>query len=89
MAGSPPASMYSCSTSTTAGMATSYMERSGTGATTPVGEMSLVTGLPRTAIAAKLAIARERDWLEPGDDWMRPTELGRRFANDAIGLFLD
>ena len=47
------------------------------------------TGLPRTAIAAKLAIARERDWLEPGDDWMRPTELGRRFANDAIGLFLD
>ena len=55
----------------------------------PMATFESRTGLPRTAIAAKLAIARERDWLEPGDDWLRPTELGRRFANDAIGLFLD
>ena len=47
------------------------------------------TGLPRAAIAGKLAIARERGWLEADDDWLRPTELGRRFTNDVIGLFLD
>lgn len=47
------------------------------------------TGLPAAAIAERVALARARGWLEPGADWLRPTELGRRFANDAIGLFLD
>jgi oxygen-independent coproporphyrinogen-3 oxidase len=47
------------------------------------------TGLPREAIAGKLAIARERGWLQADDEWLRPTELGRRFTNDVIGLFLD
>jgi len=46
------------------------------------------TGLPRSAIGNTLALARERGLLEAGDEWLRPTELGRRFANDAIGLFL-
>ena len=35
------------------------------------------------------AKARANGWLEPDPDWLRPTELGRRFANDVIGLFLD
>ena len=46
------------------------------------------TGLQRAAIAASLALARERGLLEMDDTWLRPTELGRRFANDVIGLFL-
>ncbi len=47
------------------------------------------TGLPLSAIADRLAEARARGWLEPDPAWLRPTELGRRFANDVIGLFLD
>ncbi|TLX23044.1 radical SAM family heme chaperone HemW [Thermomonas fusca] len=47
------------------------------------------TGLPAAAIAERVALARARGWLEPDADWLRPTELGRRFANDVIGLFLD
>lgn len=46
------------------------------------------TGLPRAAIADTLALARERGLLELDDAWVRPTELGRRFSNDVIGLFL-
>ncbi|MPN64606.1 hypothetical protein SDC9_212382 [bioreactor metagenome] len=55
----------------------------------PMAMFEARTGLPAAAIADKLALARARGWLEPGDDWLRPTELGRRFANDVIGLFLD
>ncbi|WP_439655152.1 radical SAM family heme chaperone HemW [Thermomonas alba] len=47
------------------------------------------TGLARTAIAATLADARARGLLDEDPDWLRPTELGRRFANDLIALFLD
>ncbi len=46
------------------------------------------TGLPRSAIEPTLDLARERGLLEADDEWIRPTELGRRFANDVIGLFL-
>jgi oxygen-independent coproporphyrinogen-3 oxidase len=46
------------------------------------------TGLPRASIAGQLALARERGWIEPDDERLRPTELGLRFANDAIALFL-
>ncbi len=46
------------------------------------------TGLQRDAIAKPLALARERGLLETDETWLRPTELGRRFANDVIGLFL-
>ena len=55
----------------------------------PAALFTARTGLPLTAIADRLADARARDWLEPDDAWLRPTELGRRFANDVIGLFLD
>ncbi|MBS0213755.1 MAG: radical SAM family heme chaperone HemW [Proteobacteria bacterium] len=46
------------------------------------------TGLPRTAIADELAIARERGWLTIAGDRVQPTDLGQRFTNDVIGLFL-
>jgi len=47
------------------------------------------TGLARGTIAAPLALARERDWIELDDGHVRPTELGRRFTNDVVALFLD
>ncbi len=46
------------------------------------------TGLPRGAIAGELAIACEQDWIVITGDCVVPTELGRRFTNDVIGLFL-
>ena len=55
----------------------------------PMAIFEARTGLPRAAIADHLATAHARGWLEPDPDWLRPTELGRRFANDVIGLFLD
>jgi oxygen-independent coproporphyrinogen-3 oxidase len=55
----------------------------------PVAMFEARTGLPRAAIAHRLGTAHARGWLEPDPDWLRPTELGRRFANDVIGLFLE
>lgn len=46
------------------------------------------TGLPREHIQPQLAVARARGWLELEDGCVRPTELGRRFTNDVISLFL-
>lgn len=46
------------------------------------------TGLPVQAIAPTLAEARSRGWLECEHGHVRATELGRRFLNDVIGLFL-
>ncbi len=46
------------------------------------------TGLPASAIEAELAHAAERGWLVVSEGQVRPTELGQRFANDVIGLFL-
>ena len=47
------------------------------------------TGLPREAIAAPLARARDSGWLQVDGDRVQPTALGRRFGNDVIALFLD
>ena len=47
------------------------------------------TGLPRAVIAPKLDIARERGWLAVGAERVTPTELGKRFTNDVISLFLE
>ena len=55
----------------------------------PMAMFEARTGLPRAAIAHRLGTAHARGWLEPDPDWLRPTELGRRFANDVIGLFLE
>ncbi|MDQ3038240.1 MAG: radical SAM family heme chaperone HemW [Pseudomonadota bacterium] len=46
------------------------------------------TGLPRACISETLALAQERGLLEVDEAWIRPTELGRRFGNDVMGLFL-
>ena len=46
------------------------------------------TGLARGAIEARLDDAVARGWLEVRDGRVRPTELGRRFTNDVVGLFL-
>ena len=46
------------------------------------------TGLDRGVIAAQLQQAHERGWLVPDGTRWRPTELGQRFTNDVIGLFL-
>jgi oxygen-independent coproporphyrinogen-3 oxidase len=46
------------------------------------------TGLHRDSLSAQLALAREREWLAIEDNRVRPTALGRRFANDVIALFL-
>jgi oxygen-independent coproporphyrinogen-3 oxidase len=46
------------------------------------------TGLPRAAIAEELKTAVEHGWLTIDDDRVVPTELGQRFTNDAIALFL-
>jgi oxygen-independent coproporphyrinogen-3 oxidase len=47
------------------------------------------TGLDRACIADQLALARERGWLSLSSDQVVPTELGRRFTNDVVALFLD
>lgn len=46
------------------------------------------TGLPATAIAAPLELARQRGWLTLSEGRAVPTEQGRRFTNDVIELFL-
>jgi len=46
------------------------------------------TGLPRSTIAAQLAAAQTRGWLEVEDERIRATELGWRFLNDVIASFL-
>ena len=47
------------------------------------------TGLPRAAIAAQLDAATQRGWITVDTSGhVRPTELGRRFTNDVIELFL-
>jgi putative oxygen-independent coproporphyrinogen III oxidase len=46
------------------------------------------TDLARETIAPQLAIASGNDWLLLDGDRVRPTELGRRFTNDVVALFL-
>ena len=49
----------------------------------------LRTGLVRSDIATELDVAVVNRWLEiDADGSVRPTELGRRFTNDVIALFL-
>ena len=51
-------------------------------------EFEARTGLPRDAIAGELATAVERGWIRIAHDHVTPTELGRRFTNDVVSLFL-
>jgi oxygen-independent coproporphyrinogen-3 oxidase len=54
----------------------------------PLDEFEARTGLSRGDIAPQLAEAVERQWIEVDGTRVVPTALGRRFANDVIGLFL-
>ncbi|MGO3128178.1 MAG: radical SAM family heme chaperone HemW [Luteimonas sp.] len=47
------------------------------------------TGLTPSAIDAPLAVAIDRGWLQREGDRVVPTELGRRFTNDVVALFLE
>ena len=51
-------------------------------------DFELRTGLGRESINPQLDQAVQRGWLEISGDWAMPTELGMRFANDVMGLFL-
>jgi len=53
-----------------------------------LAEFESRTGLSRTMIAAELECALDREWITLRDDRVVPTELGRRFTNDVISLFL-
>ena len=46
------------------------------------------TGLPAASIAPQLQAAVARNWLDIAAGRVRPTELGRRFTNDVVALFL-
>ncbi len=55
---------------------------------TPLGEFQKRTGLALETIETPLREARERGWLEEAPRILRATELGRRFLNDVIELFM-
>ena len=46
------------------------------------------TGLPRAHIADRLRRAIAQGWLTATGERVAPTELGRRFTNDVVALFL-
>ncbi len=46
------------------------------------------TGLPRVSIADRLQRATAQRWLDITGERVAPTELGRRFTNDVVALFL-
>ena len=46
------------------------------------------SGLDRGSITGKLDHAKLMGWLEQDGEHLRPTELGRRFTNDVVSLFL-
>jgi coproporphyrinogen III oxidase-like Fe-S oxidoreductase len=46
------------------------------------------TGYPLALIAKPLAEATRRGLLDADPQWLRPTELGRRFLTDLTALFL-
>jgi len=45
-------------------------------------------GLPASVILPQLQIAISKGWLCVSDNHVQPTELGQRFTNDVIGLFM-
>ena len=47
------------------------------------------TGLPGSRIADRLMQASAQGWLTVVDERVAPTELGRRFTNDVVALFLE
>jgi len=54
----------------------------------PVALFTEHTGLPITAAEKPLVQAEARGLIERDHERIRPTELGRRFLNDLLQLFL-
>lgn len=53
-----------------------------------VAEFEARTGLAAATIAPQLQAAVAQGWLDLDHGRIRPTELGRRFTNDVVALFL-
>ncbi|KFN43613.1 radical SAM family heme chaperone HemW [Arenimonas oryziterrae] len=53
-----------------------------------LADFEVRTGLPRATLDKRLDHARFMGWLERSGDRVVPTELGRRFTNDVVSLFL-
>lgn len=53
-----------------------------------LSQFERTTGLPASVLDAPLAKAAARDLIEFGDGQVRASELGRRFLNDLLTLFL-
>jgi putative oxygen-independent coproporphyrinogen III oxidase len=53
-----------------------------------IKDFEVRTGLDRTTIDKKLSHAKLMGWLEEYEAHIVPTELGQRFSNDVMGLFL-
>ena len=53
-----------------------------------LAEFTAHTGLPLTAIQTQLDDATTRGWLTIENGWLCPTDLGQRFLNDVMQLFL-
>ena len=53
-----------------------------------INDFEVRTGLNRVAIDKKLNHAKLMGWLTEQDGYVIPTELGQRFSNDVMGLFL-
>jgi putative oxygen-independent coproporphyrinogen III oxidase len=54
----------------------------------PMAEFRERTGLDQTAIGGVLDNARTRGWIEEDDKRLRTTDIGQRYLNDVIALFL-
>ena len=54
----------------------------------PIAWFAQRTGLALAEIAAALAEAHRRGWLDTDDRVLRPTDEGRRLLNNLVGLFL-
>ena len=53
-----------------------------------LAEFEARTGLSRDTIASELDTAQRNGWITVADGHVAPTEVGRRFTNDVIELFL-
>lgn len=53
-----------------------------------LAEFAARTGLDAATIASQLQVGSTRGWLVVEEGRIRPTDLGRRFTNDVVSLFL-
>ena len=53
-----------------------------------IKDFEVRTGMERNTIDKKLSHAKLMGWLEEHEGRIKPTELGHRFSNDVMALFL-